>query len=203
VKKWLWIIGGMIAVAVVVGFIFRDLLFFMAFRASVKPATAFTDTVAPPAPDYSKSEHWAALPDREDAADFTLEGVIDGQENTWSNMYSKKFYEVQKYITGTDHGYLGYMVVTNAQFWNYLPKDVRMELEAILAEVTAWIRVNALKINMAQKAKIVAAGTTKVTELTEAEKDAFRTAFKPVHNEFREVIGGDLIDAVYELNKKN
>jgi len=79
VKKWLWIIGGMIAVAVVVGFIFRDLLFFMAFRASVKPATAFTDTVAPPAPDYSKSEHWAALPDREDAADFTLEGVIDGQ----------------------------------------------------------------------------------------------------------------------------
>ena len=56
---------------------------------------------------------------------------------------------------------------------------------------------------MDQKAKIVAAGTTKVTELTEAEKDEFRKAFKPVHNEFRDVIGGDLIDAVYELNKKN
>jgi C4-dicarboxylate-binding protein DctP len=131
------------------------------------------------------------------------QGVIDGQENTWSNMYSKKFYEVQKYITGTDHGYLGYMVVTNAQFWNHLPKDVRTELEAILKEVTAWIRVNALKINMAQKAKIVAAGTTKVTELSEDEKDAFRKAFKPVHKEFRNVIGGDLIDAVYELNAKN
>jgi C4-dicarboxylate-binding protein DctP len=131
------------------------------------------------------------------------QGVIDGQENTWSNMYSKKFFEVQKYITGTDHGYLGYMVVTNKQFWNYLPKDVRMELEAILKEVTAWIRVNAYKINMDQKAKIIAAGTTKVTELTEAEKDEFRKAFKPVHDEFRDVIGGDLIDAVYELNKKN
>jgi C4-dicarboxylate-binding protein DctP len=131
------------------------------------------------------------------------QGVIDGQENTWSNMYSKKFYEVQKYITGTDHGYLGYMVVTNAQFWNYLPKDIRTELEAILAEVTAWIRVNALKINMEQKQKIVDAGTTKVTELTEAEKDEFRKAFKPVHDEFRDVIGGDLIDAVYELNAKN
>ncbi len=131
------------------------------------------------------------------------QGVIDGQENTWSNMYSKKFYEVQKYITGTDHGYLGYMVVTNAQFWNYLPKDVRAELEAILQEVTAWIRVNAYKINMDQKQKIIDAGTTKVTELTEAEKDAFRKAFKPVHNEFRDVIGGDLIDAVYELNAKN
>jgi C4-dicarboxylate-binding protein DctP len=95
------------------------------------------------------------------------------------------------------------MVVTNAQFWNYLPADVRAELEAILKEVTDWIRVNALKINMDQKAKVIAAGTTKVTELTEAEKDAFRTAFKPVHNEFRDIIGGDLIDAVYELNAKH
>lgn len=131
------------------------------------------------------------------------QGVIDGQENTWSNMYSKKFYEVQKYITGTDHGYLGYLVVTNAQFWAYLPKDVRTELESILAEVTAWIRVNAHKINMDQKAKIVAAGTTKVTELSEAEKDEFRKAFKPVHDQFRDVVGGDLIDAVYDLNAKN
>ena len=131
------------------------------------------------------------------------QGVIDGQENTWSNMYSKKFFEVQKFITATDHGYLGYMVVTNQQFWNHLPKDVRAELEAILKEVTAWIRENAYKINMAQKAKIVAAGTTKVTDLTEAEKSAFRAAFKPVHNEFRDIIGGDLIDAVYKLNAQN
>jgi C4-dicarboxylate-binding protein DctP len=131
------------------------------------------------------------------------QGVIDGQENTWSNIYSKKFHEVQKYITETNHGYLGYLVVTNAQFWNYLPKDVRTELEAILKEVTAWIRVNALKINMDQKQKVIDAGTTKVTELTEAEKDAFRKAFKPVHDEFRDVIGGDLIDAVYDLNAKN
>ncbi len=128
------------------------------------------------------------------------QGVIDGQENTWSNMYSKKFYEVQKYITATNHGYLGYMVVTNAQFWNHLPKDVRTELEAILKEVTVWIRENALKINMDQKAKIIAAGTTKVTELTEAEKDEFRKAFKPVHDQFRSVIGADLIDEVYRLN---
>jgi len=78
-----------------------------------------------------------------------------------------------------------------------------LNLKRSLQEVTAWIRVNALKINMDQKAKIVAAGTTKVTELTEGEKDAFRKAFKPVHNEFRDVIGGDLIDAVYELNAKN
>ncbi|MBU0480917.1 MAG: TRAP transporter substrate-binding protein [Proteobacteria bacterium] len=128
------------------------------------------------------------------------QGVIDGQENTWSNMYSKKMHEVQKYITESDHGYLGYTVVTNAQFWNYLPPDVRTELEAIMKEVTAWIRVNGEKINQEAKASIIAAGTTKVTELSEAEKDAFRAAFKPVHDEFREIIGGDMIDAVYKLN---
>ena len=131
------------------------------------------------------------------------QGVIDGQENTWSNMYSKKMNEVQKYITETDHGYLGYTVVTNAQFWNHLPPDVRVELEKILSEVTAWIRENAQAINLDAKQKIIESGTSKVTELTEVEKDAFRKAFKPVHDEFRDVIGGDLIDAVYELNAKN
>jgi C4-dicarboxylate-binding protein DctP len=93
--------------------------------------------------------------------------------------------------------------VANAQFWNYLPKDIRTELEAILAEVTAWIRENAAKINQDAKEQIIASGTSKVTELTEAEKEAFRQAFKPVHNEFRDVIGGEYIDAVYELNTKN
>jgi len=130
------------------------------------------------------------------------QGVIDGQENTWSNMYSKKFHEVQKYITETNHGYLGYLVVTNDKFWHYLPPDVRNELNAILREVTAWIRKNALAINLENKRKIIAAGTTKVTELNEAELALWRQALRPVHDQFRDVIGGDLIDAVYKLNEK-
>ena len=130
------------------------------------------------------------------------QGVIDGQENTWSNMYSKKFFEVQKYITETNHGYLGYLVVTNVQFWNHLPQDVRTELESIMKEVTVWIRENAYKINQDMKQKIVDSGKTKVTELSEAEKDAFRAAFKPVQDEFRSVIGGEYIDAVNALNNK-
>lgn len=130
------------------------------------------------------------------------QGVIDGQENTWSNMYSKKFFEVQKYITETNHGYLGYLVVTNAQFWNHLPKDVRTELENIMKEVTSWIRENAYKINQDMKQKIIDSGKTKVTELTEEEKEAFRKAFKPVQDEFRSVIGAEFIDAVNALNNK-
>lgn len=131
------------------------------------------------------------------------QGVIDGQENTWSNMYSKKFFEVQKYITETNHGYLGYLVVTNAQFWAHLPPDVRTELENIMKEVTAWIRENAYKINEGDKQKIIDSGKTKVSTLSEEEKMAFRKAFKPVQDEFRDIIGGEFIDAVNELNEKN
>ncbi|MDX2429278.1 MAG: DUF3089 domain-containing protein, partial [Xanthomonadales bacterium] len=78
-KKLALIFGGLIAVALLVGFLYRDLVMLMVFKTFVKPATTFAETVAPPAPDYSNLEHWAALPDREDAADFTPEGISDGQ----------------------------------------------------------------------------------------------------------------------------
>lgn len=86
-KKWLWMIGGLIIVMVVTGFIYRDMLFFMALRAYMKPASTFSETVAPSAPDYSKPEHWAALPNREDAADFTPEGVTDGQADATVDVF--------------------------------------------------------------------------------------------------------------------
>lgn len=78
-KKWLWIIGGPVLLAVVAGYLYRDLLVLTAFRAYVKPADAFAETVPPDAPDYDNPDHWAALPDRDDAVDFTPEGVSDGQ----------------------------------------------------------------------------------------------------------------------------
>ena len=78
-KKLGWIIGGFIAVMLVAGFMYRDILMMMAFSAYVKPASAFAETTPPQAPDYFSPQHWAALPDREDAADFTLEGISDSQ----------------------------------------------------------------------------------------------------------------------------
>ncbi len=79
-KKWLWIIGGLVMLAVVAGYLYRDLLVLAAFRAYVKPSAAFAESVPPEAPDYGNPDHWAALPDRDDAADFTPEGVTDGQD---------------------------------------------------------------------------------------------------------------------------
>ena len=75
----MWTIGGLITVIAVTGFMYRDLLIYMAMGVYFKPSTAFAETVAPTAPDYSNTKHWAALPNREDAADFTPEGISDGQ----------------------------------------------------------------------------------------------------------------------------
>jgi len=79
VKKLAWIIGALVAVTLVTGFIYRDLVMLMVFKSYVKPGTSFAETPAPQAPDYSNPQNWAALPGREDNADFTPEGVSDGQ----------------------------------------------------------------------------------------------------------------------------
>ena len=65
-------------------------------------------------------------------------GVVDGQENTPSNIYTQKFYEVQKYTALTNHGYIGYVVVVNKKFWDDLPADVRGQLEKAMNEATVY-----------------------------------------------------------------
>ena len=62
-------------------------------------------------------------------------GVVDGQENTPSNMFTQKFHEVQKYTTLTNHGYIGYVVVVNKKFWDDLPADIRGQLDKAMKEV--------------------------------------------------------------------
>ena len=90
------------------------------------------------------------------------QGVVDGQENAWSNIYSKKFYEVQDYISVSNHSYLGYLVVVSAAFWNHLPKDIQSQLSAIMKEATEASRKFAAKDDKDDRAKIEASGKTKV-----------------------------------------
>lgn len=128
-------------------------------------------------------------------------GVVDAQENTWSNIYSQKFYEVQKYITETDHGVIDYMVVSNTKFWNDLPADVRPVLEKTMEEVTDWVNSQSDQFNESDKAKIVAAGTSKILTLTKAQHAEWRNAMLPVYKQFEGEIGKDLIDAALASNK--
>ena len=127
--------------------------------------------------------------------------AIDGQENTWSNIRSKKFYEVQSNITSSDHGLLDYMVVTSAEFWNGLPDDVRTELKKALDEAVAHGNVVAAEKAMSDKQAIIDSKRTNVIELTAAERQLWKDAMKPVWNEFEDIVGKDLLDAAKASNQ--
>jgi C4-dicarboxylate-binding protein DctP len=127
------------------------------------------------------------------------QGVVDGQENTWSNIFTKKFYEVQDGITETNHGVIDYLVVTNTEFWQGLPDDVRAKLEKILAEVTEKYNAKANDINTQSRQKIIDAGT-KIRELTPEQRQQWVEAMKPVWAKFQDDIGQDLIDAAQAAN---
>jgi C4-dicarboxylate-binding protein DctP len=124
-------------------------------------------------------------------------GVVDGNENTPSNVYSQKMHEVQKYATITDHGYIGYAVIVNAKFWDGLPADVREELERAMHEATDYVNAIAQKENDDALAAIKASGKTEIVTLTPAEKKALHEALLPVHKEMESRIGKDLIQTFY------
>ena len=128
-------------------------------------------------------------------------GVVDGQENTWSNIYSQKFHEVQKTIAETNHGVIDYMVVTNAKWWDGLPADVRKGLSEAMTEATAYSNKLAEDINMADKKKIADAGKAKIQPLSKDDVAAWRKSMEPVWKKFEADIGRDLIDAALKSNK--
>jgi len=127
--------------------------------------------------------------------------AIDGQENSWSNIYSKKFFEVQPYITETNHGVLDYMLVTSVEFWNGLPDDVRTVLKECIDEAI----VHNNKVSEAKaaedRAKIAESGRTEIIELTDAEREQWVEAMKPVWKRFEGDIGAEMLDAAVASNK--
>ncbi len=122
-------------------------------------------------------------------------GAVDGQENTWSNIYSQKFHEVQDYIMVTNHGFIGYFVAVNPRFWRSLPDDIRAELEAIMAEVTSTVNALSTEINADAKQKVIDAGSTQIIELSADEVAVWRQAMMPVWDRFEDQIGPEILDA--------
>src|SRR6185437_6588787 len=127
-------------------------------------------------------------------------GVVDGQENTWSNIYTQKFYEVQKTIAETNHGVIDYMVITNAKWWDGLPADVKTGLSKAMDEATVYGNKLADDINQRDKKLIIDAGKAKVQELSKDDLAAWQKAMAPVWKKFKGEIGKDLIDAAQKSN---
>ncbi|WP_172963484.1 TRAP transporter substrate-binding protein [Thalassospira marina] len=128
-------------------------------------------------------------------------GVVDGQENTWSNMYSQKFYEVQKYTTESNHGLLDYMVITSDKWWKGLDPEMRAGLTQAMDDATKYGNDLAAELNMEQREKTLQSGETELVELTDAQFKDWQSAMKPVWDQFSGEIGQDLIDAAAACNK--
>ncbi len=126
--------------------------------------------------------------------------VIDGQENTWSNIYGKKFFEVQDGVTETNHGIIDYLVVTSAEWWDGLKPDVRDQFAKILKEVTEARNKESTAVNESNKKKIVDSGS-KVRKLDAKQREAWVKALKPVWKQFEKDVGADLISAAQAANK--
>jgi C4-dicarboxylate-binding protein DctP len=121
-------------------------------------------------------------------------GVVDGQENTPSNMYTQKMHEVQKYTTLSDHGYIGYAAIVNKKFWDGLPADIRGQLEKAMAEATVYGNGISEQENAEALEAMRKSGKTEIITLTADQKAALKKALTPVYEDAAGRVGKGLID---------
>ena len=133
--------------------------------------------------------------------DALQSGLVDGQENSWSNIASQRFYTLGQQFTETEHSYLGYMVVTSVAFWEALPQDIRAGLEAIIAEVTEEVNRIARDKAKSGRQQVVDAGAT-VIEFSPHEKNAWVAQWKPLWKEFEDSIGDDIVFVAAAANQR-
>ena len=125
-------------------------------------------------------------------------GVVDGTENPVSNLYTQKMHEVQKHLSITNHGYLGYATIVNKKFWEGLPPDVRGQLEQAMREATAYANKIAKDKNDEDLAKVRASGRTEIYTPTREERLALKRALLPVHRQMESRLGKQVLEDFYE-----
>jgi len=125
-------------------------------------------------------------------------GVVDGTENPPSNLFTQKMHEVQKYVTVSDHGYLGYAVIVNKKFWEGLPGDLRGQLEGAMKEATKFANEASKKDNDESLEAVKKSGKSQIIALSPADKAAWKKALVPVHKEMASRIGAETIREIYQ-----
>ncbi|WP_366924003.1 TRAP transporter substrate-binding protein [Metallumcola ferriviriculae] len=123
-------------------------------------------------------------------------GEVNGAENPLSNFYTKKFHQVQSDVTISNHGYLGYAVMTNKTFWNSLPEDIRKIIKDTLEEVTMWERKEAQRQNQQFLTRLENTKDITIHHLTQQEKLQWKAALYPLRQEFTPEIGEELLESI-------
>jgi C4-dicarboxylate-binding protein DctP len=130
-------------------------------------------------------------------------GVVDGTENPPSNLYTQKMHEVQKYVTLSNHGYLGYAVLVNKKFWMGLPADIRAALESSMKDATIFANSVAKKDNDDAMAAVKKSGKSQIITLSAAEKAAWKKAMDKAHKDNIGRIGAATVQEVYKATGYN
>jgi len=128
------------------------------------------------------------------------QGVVDGQENTWSNIFGRKFFEVQDGVTETNHGIIDYMVVASVDWLDALEPAVRDQFLTILAEVTETRNSESTRLNEEAKQAVVQSGGV-VRTLTDEQRAMWVEAMKPVWDQFKDDVGAENIEAAQAINE--
>lgn len=127
------------------------------------------------------------------------DGSVDGTENPPSNLYTQKMFEVQKHVTVSNHGYLGYAVIANKKFWNELPNDIRFQLRLAMIDATRYANLYADEQNSEALAKVRASGKSEIHVLSIDEREVWRQALLPVYKQMEARVGKGLIE---QINKE-
>lgn len=129
-------------------------------------------------------------------------GQIDGEENTISNIYSKKYYNVQDYMTISNHGFLGYAILMNEKYWNTLPKDVQVVIQESIRQTVKWNETHYVSMNRQQLQSIKRESSIHIHELTPKEKEKWMQKLNPIYEEYKPIAGKQLIEEIRALQKK-
>lgn len=129
-------------------------------------------------------------------------GTVDSEENSISNIYSKRLYEVQHHLTITNHSYLGYGVLMNRDFWEGLPDPLQQQIESAMQETTEWANRNAVELNRKQWSRIQTSSAMQIIQLDDSTLQEWRTAWEPLYDQYKTSIGSKLIDEVRRLQKQ-
>ena len=130
-------------------------------------------------------------------------GVVNGTENPPSNLYTQKMHEVQKYVTLSDHGYLGYAVIVNKKFWLGLPADIRAILDGAMKDATKYANDIAKKDNDEALAAVKKSGRSQLITLTPQERALWKKVMNKAHTEHMDRIGTDTVKEVYAATGYN
>jgi C4-dicarboxylate-binding protein DctP len=125
-------------------------------------------------------------------------GVVDGADTVLTNVYTQRFYEVQKHINMLHHTHQSYAVVVNQKFWDSLPRDIREILEGAVADATTYANGLTLAEERDAMDKIRASGKSTIYEPTDAERDEIKRAVMGVHRDMAKRVGADNIQSLYK-----